>query len=130
MRGSTWSCPTIRSAVDAFERGSDRRRLAVASDLDAQLLGRHARGQLGHRPLFDHPAADEDADPAADAFDLQEEVARQEHGHALLVGQGADQAEQLVGTDRIDGRRRLVEDGDARLGQQHVRQAEPLAHAA
>ena len=84
-------------------------------DLDAELLGRHPRGELGHGALLDHPAADEDADPAADALDLEEQVAGQEDRHALLVGQPADERQELVGADRVDGRRRLVEDGDARL---------------
>ena len=109
--------PDDPQSVDPFQRGPDRGWITVATDFHAELLGRHARGQLGHGALLDHPAADEDADAAADAFDLQQEVARQEDGHAILVGQGPDEAEQLVGTDRVDGRRRFVEDDDARLGQ-------------
>ena len=88
------------------------------------------RGQLLDRADPDEPAVGEDADPVADRLDLGQEMARQHDRQPALVDQPAQQVEDLDHADRVDRRRRLVEDEQVRRLDQGVGDAEPLAHAA
>ena len=81
-------------------------------------------------PDADELAGGEDADPVADRLDLVEQVAREEDGDAALADERPEQVEDLDDADRVDRRRRLVEDEDRRVLDQRVGDAEPLEHAA
>ena len=87
-------------------------------------------GQLVDRPDPDEAARGEDPDPVADRLDLGQQVAREHDRQAALVDQPAQQVEDLDDADRVDRRRRLVEDQQVGRLDQGVGDAEPLAHAA
>ena len=83
-------------------------------DLDRGAPVAEGGRQLLHRADPDEPAVGEDADPVADRLDLAEEMARQHDRQAPLVDQPAQQVEDLDHADRVDRRRRLVEDKQVR----------------
>ena len=68
------------------------------------------RRELVDGPDPDQPARREDPDPVADGLDLGQQVARQHDREATLVDEPAQQLEDLDHADRVDRRRRLVED--------------------
>jgi hypothetical protein len=57
-------------------------------------------------------------------------VGDQQHGHAPLVGEVAEQLEHLGLHPHVEGRRRLVGDQQVRLGDHRDRDDHPLPHAA
>ncbi len=70
----------------------------------------------------------DDRDPVADPLDFREEVRVQEDARPGLPCPADDRAD--VGpADRIQRRRRLVEDHERRAAEQRDRQPEPLLHA-
>ena len=89
-------------------------------------LGAH--GDVGQRARADDPASVEDHDVVAHLLDLAEEVRVEEHGGAA-VAQRADEVAHLAATDRVEGRRRLVEDHQHRPAEHRGGEAEPLLHA-
>ena len=78
--------------------------------------------------LADEAAVVEDRDAVADALDVVEDVGRVEDRRLAL--QRRHEVEDLAPTDRVEGADRLVEQQDARAGDERLGDAEPLAHAA
>ena len=102
----------------------------VQPDLDLAPPIAEPRGQLVHGPLPDQPSRGEDADPVAHALDLVQQVAREQDGHPALADEPAQQVEDLRDAERVDRRRRLVEDQDVGILHERIGDAEPLEHAA
>ena len=106
------------------------RLLAVEGHLDLAGVVAEACGELGDGSEADQPTGGEDADPVAHRLDLGEQVAREEHGHAALADEIAQELEDLDHADRVDRRRRLVQDQDVGVLDEGIGDAEPLEHAA
>jgi hypothetical protein len=84
--------------------------------------------QLGQAPLCTGAAVPDDADPVAERLRLGQDVARQQHGAALV----ADLADVLLEHrlhERVEARRRLVQDQQLGVGGQrgHERDLLPVA---
>ena len=111
--GSTVStdADAAQRAVGALDVG---RRRQLEPDLDRGGPVAERGGQLLDRPDPDEPAGGEDADPVADRLDLAQQVARQHDRQTPLVDELAQQVEDLDHADRVDRRRRLVEDQQVR----------------
>jgi hypothetical protein len=77
---------------------------------------------------LDEPAFAQDAGTPADGGDLAQVVRRQQHGRAALGGL-ADQLERRLSHQRVEPRRRLVEDEHVRLVLECVDQRHLLAVA-
>ena len=113
--------------VDLAEAGGDLGRVRVVGG--AQLVARGgARDQVGDRALVEHAAGADDRDAVAQLLDLAHQVAREQHGHAL-VGEPADQHAHVAHPRRVEPGGRLVEQQQPRRAQQRPGDAEALAHA-
>ncbi len=82
------------------------------------------RCSLGH-----DLAPDEDRHPIADRLHLVEEVAGEQNGHPLVLGEALDQVEHLHHTLGVDGGGGLVEDQHRRAFDQGVGHPKTLLHA-
>src|SRR6202171_3844926 len=97
--------------------------------LDHQLdRPRPWRDQVRERPAIGEPALDEDSDAVADRLDVGEDVRGEEHRAAFLA-ELQDQVAHVLATDRIQAAHRLVEDDDAGVADQRLRDRETLHHA-
>ena len=85
----------------------------------AELVERALRHQATHA---------HDADVRAHLLDLGEQVARDEHGRAV-VGERPDERAHLAGALRVEAVRGLVEHEQLAAHEQRVREPEPLLHA-
>ena len=84
--------------------------------------------QLVERTLGDQPAAIQDPDPVADPLDVGQDVGREDDRRAgPQVGDERQQVAPALGIERAD---RLVEDQQARRGDERLGDPEPLAHPA
>jgi hypothetical protein len=75
----------------------------------------------------DHPSGIDDAQAVA-ILGLLHEMRRHQHRDAAL-GQAADTRPEFASHERIDARRRLVEEQDLRFVQQRASQRQPLLEA-
>jgi hypothetical protein len=70
----------------------------------------------------------EDHDPVADALDLGQQMRVQDHGRSPIARRTDDRAD-VGATDRIERRRRLVQEDQLRLAEERDAETEPLLHA-
>ncbi len=103
-----------------LDRAADRVGRAAGLDHDRDLAPQVIQ-PLVHRD----PAPGDDDHPIADRLDLRQDVGRQQD--RVAGAQLADQRPDLQDLDRVQARRRLVEDQDRRVVQQRLGQADPLA---
>ena len=118
------SCCDLLHAGDVGERG---RRHGVA-----EAHGHVAVGPAAHlRDVLDgdQPALPDDADAVADALDLVEVVRGEEDRRAAVAVLG-DDGEELLLHERVQARRRLVEDEQLRLVEERLDEPDLLAVAA
>ena len=71
----------------------------------------------------------DDNEVVADTLDLAEEVGRHEDRHAELVADTADEGEHLVATVGVEAVGRLVQDEQAWVVDERLRELDPLLHA-
>src|SRR5215831_13545766 len=71
----------------------------------------------------------DDDDAVADLFYLREDVRTEEHRFARNL-QGYQQIEHLLAPGWIEPRRRLIQHKQLRIGEQRLRDSQPLHHAA
>ncbi len=76
-------------------------------------------GIIGHEP-----SAGDDDDLVAQRADLGEDVAA--HNDGAVLAEGLHEGSDLDDLERVESDRRLVEDDDARVAQQRLRDADPL----
>ena len=86
---------------------------------------RHEVLDLGGRPVGDDASAAHEHDAVGVLVGLLEVVRREQHG-AAAGGVGADRGPEGAPALDIHARRRLVEDQQARVGQQRHREPQPL----
>ena len=86
--------------------------------------------ELGRRTLGHDLARVDDPDPVREDVGLLEVLGRQEHGHARLAAHERDLVPDVGAALRVETRRRLVEEEDARAVHEREREVEPPLHAA
>ena len=88
-----------------------------------------ARAELLHGALADQPAGADDDHPVDGLLDLGQQVAGDEDGAALLVGEVAEEAAQPLDALGVQAVGRLVEHQDGGVAEQRGGQRQPLPHA-
>ena len=86
--------------------------------------------QCGRRALRDDLPVVDDPDAVGEHVGLLEVLRRQEDGDAVLTGEPLDLRPQRAAALRVQARRRLVEEEDARTVQQREREVQAPLHAA
>jgi len=104
-----------------------RRAVDAADTLVRFKLDAARAGQLCGRPRGDELAAEQDRDAVADELDLREQVRVEQDGDATAA-QFLEEQAYGAAADRVERRGRLVEEQDARLADERLRDAEPLLH--
>src|SRR4029077_10125754 len=92
------------------------------ADADAN---RCAAEQLVHRPRRDHPAVVDDGHAVADLFDLAQEMRVEKHCGASR-GQAANDLAHVMAADRVERRRRFVEEYELWLAYERGGGPQPL----
>ena len=110
---------------EQFRRGLERRDV-----LHVQLehVCAHARLELARRAVRDHLAVVDDDDVVGELVGLVEVLGREQHGGAV-GDELADEAPDVVARLRVEARRGLVEDQQARAADEARAEVEPAAHA-
>ena len=101
--------------------------LGAADEHRARAVG--PGSELGDRALADQPAGPDDHHAVDGLLHLGEQMAGDEHGAALVVGQVPDEPAQPLDALGVQAVGRLVEHEDGGVAEQRRRQGEPLAHA-
>ena len=115
-----------RRASTGPNAGSGRpTRLAKVGHAQAHPVG---GDDLVERPGRDDPAVVEDDHAIADPLDLGQQVGVEDDRRAAVAGRAHDRP-HVGPTDRIERRRRLVEEDQVRVAEERDAEPEPLLHA-
>ena len=128
----------LRGRAEDFDRGAVQ---ALAADARLEVGGalsacrdpeadRQPRlvPQAGKRVAGDHAALAQDRDPVGAGFQFGERMACDQDG-GPLPGHLVDNRVELVARNRVEAACRLIQQGQGRAAEQHLGEAEPLAHA-
>ena len=118
---------SVRTLVDPRLDTAHRQRALVVGGLQPVARAGSAleRGDLA---LVDDPALAHDRHPVAHVLHLGEQMAGEQHGHAL-VGEAADEQAHVAHARRVEPGRGLVEQQQLGITQERGGDPQPLAHA-
>ncbi len=120
--------PVIRAHIGDPGLGpAYRQRPVVVGGLEP-VSGPGTALELRYLPLVDDPSRAHDRDPVADVLHLGQQMAGQQHGHAVL-GQTPDQQPHVPHAGGIEAGRRFVEQQQLGIAQQCRGDPQALAHA-
>ena len=117
----------LAAGLKAARRERLRQRRRVALDLDLQRS--QSRRELGHRPRPHQPPPVDHDEPVADALDLAQQVRGHEHGDAELAARAPHQVQHLLAARGVEPVRGLVEEDQAGVVHERLRQLHALLHA-
>ena len=87
------------------------------------------RRELRHRSRPHQPPPVDDDEPVADLLDLPQQVGRHQHGDPELPPRAPHQVQHLVATGGIEAVRGLVQEDQARVVHERLRELHALLHA-
>ncbi len=129
-RGVEALAQPVRGPAGVAHRQRQRVPAQDPPEVDQRWVDRGSGHGLGRAEQRTDDTVADEQDGVGVVDDALEAVLGDQHGHADVVDQSVQRGEHLLGSDRVECRRRLVQDQDARAGHEGSGDGHPLLLAA